>query len=173
MRATTLVLAALLFSPVALIAQDEEDRVDTRSIGLAGPRFGLTFIRGSLADSLKSRYDASSPITQFGWQFETQIFKVDDGLRGLTEMVVLLGGLDQGIVVPTLTWLVGLRGASGMEFGVGPSASPAGIALALAGGVTLKRGGVNFPINMALVRGRGGERLSILTGFNLRRSGRR
>jgi hypothetical protein len=169
------VLILTLALPAGVDAQSvegEDQGVDTEVVSLDGPRFGITFLHGWLADTLKNRYNARNPITQFGWQFEKQIFRVDDGLRGLTEFVLLVGGLDQGLVIPSLTWLVGLRNKTGIEFGVGPSGSPAGISLAMAGGVSIRRGGVNFPINLAYVSGRGGERISLLTGFNIRKSGR-
>src|SRR5688572_13711970 len=46
---------------------------------LNGPRFGVTYIsRGELTRKLEERYDITSPvITQFGWQFETQIFNIE------------------------------------------------------------------------------------------------
>lgn len=169
MRSLIVAAAFAIVAPAVAPAQDTANNVDTRSVGLSGPRFGMTFLNGALRDSLKSKFDARSPISQFGWQFETQIFRVDDGLRGLTEFVILVGGLDQGIVIPTATWLVGLRGASGMELGVGPSASPAGVGLAVAAGISFKRGGVNFPLNVAIVSGSGGQRMSVLTGFNVKR----
>lgn len=170
MRRLDLVLATLLLLPAVAPAQDRDTtNIDTKSFTLSGPRFGLTFIEGALADTLMRRYDVRSPITQFGWQFETQIFRVDDGLRGLTELVLLVGGLDQGVVIPTGTWLVGIRGKSGMEIGVGPSVSPAGVGIAVAGGISFRHNGVNFPLNLAVVSGKGGQRYSILTGFTLHR----
>ena len=41
--------------------------------------------------------------------------------------------------------------------------------LALAAGVTFRRGFVNVPFNVAVVPSRAGTRVSILTGFNIRR----
>jgi hypothetical protein len=72
-------------------------------------------------------------------------------------------------VLPSLTWLVGLRGRRGAEFGVGPNVTPAGTALALAGGVTLRAGSLNLPVNLALVPSKSGIRVSVLCGFNTRK----
>jgi hypothetical protein len=82
--------------------------------------------------------------------------------------VVLAGGLEQGAFLPSVSWLVGLRTASGMEFGVGPNLTPAGSALAFAAGVTYSTGALNIPVNVAVVPSKAGVRVSVLTGFNMR-----
>ena len=87
----------------------------------------------------------------------------------MNEWVFLLGGLEQGYTLPSLSWLVGLRSRSGAEFGLGPNITPAGIALALAGGVTLRSGNLNVPVTIAVVPSKVGTRVSMLTGFSLRR----
>jgi hypothetical protein len=83
--------------------------------------------------------------------------------------VFLAGGLERGVVVPSVSWLVGLRTGSGMEFGLGPNVTPAGVALAMAAGVTVSRGALNVPFNIAVVPSRTGVRVSVLTGFNTKR----
>lgn len=172
MRTPTIALTLMFLLPAAVTAQATADTtpyVNREPVSLSGPRFGVTFMSAALSDTLESRYGAHSPVTQFGWQFETRIFRVDDGLSGVTEFVILVGGLEQSIAIPTATWLVGLRTAGGLEFGVGPSASPAGVGLALAAGINYRRNGVNFPLNVAMVSGKDGQRYSILGGFTLRR----
>ena len=59
-------------------------------------------------------------ITQFGWQVEKQFYNGGSGVAALTEAVVLVGGMEQGLVLPSLSWLVGVRTHAGTEFGVGP-----------------------------------------------------
>jgi hypothetical protein len=109
-------------------------------------------------------------ISQFGWQFERQFYaKGDDGPRVLNEWVVLVGGLDQGVVLPSVNWLVGVRTHEGAEFGIGPNVTPAGVALAVAAGVTFRAGVVNVPMTFAVVPSKYGMRVSMLTGFTLRR----
>jgi hypothetical protein len=44
-----------------------------------------------------------------------------------------------------------------------------GTGLVLAGGVTFRAGAMNVPLNVAFVPSRSGARVSILTGFSLRR----
>ena len=46
-----------------------------------------------------------------------------------------------------------------------PNITPAGIALVVAGGVTLHRGTFNVPVNLAVVPSRSGIRVSLLAGF--------
>ena len=64
-------------------------------------------------------------ISQFGWQFEHEFYSKQDGPTVLNEWVFLLGGLDQGVAIPSLNWLVGLRTKEGTEFGIGPNITPA------------------------------------------------
>ncbi len=106
-------------------------------------------------------------ISQFGWQFETRIFQAESGLTGVTEVVVLAGGLERNLVLPSGTFLIGLRTVSGMEVGVGPNLSLAGTGYAVALGMNNNVGGINLPLNVAAVFGKGGARISLLTGFTL------
>ena len=77
--------------------------------------------------------------------------------------------LDQGVVLPSGTWLMGLRTKDGAEFGVGPNVTPAGVALAVAAGVSFRAGVLNVPMNFAVVPSKQGVRVSMLTGFTLRK----
>ena len=133
---------------------------------LSGPRIGVTFITGKLADTLRTKYGAAPIITQFGWQLEKRFIATESGLSGLTEFVPLIGGLEQGLFLPSLSFLIGLRTAKGSEFGVGPNISLGGFAYVLAAGVTKNYGGLNFPINASLVMTKKGLRISLLIGFN-------
>jgi hypothetical protein len=87
----------------------------------------------------------------------------------VTEWVFLVGGLDQSVALPSLSWLVGLRTQGGAEFGIGPNITPAGTALAIAAGVTFEAGALNVPMNFAVVPSKSGVRVSVLTGFTMRR----
>jgi len=137
---------------------------------LSGPRFGVTVLSDGVVAKLQEQaIDVRGMVTQFGWQFENQFYTRDSGVAALHEWVVLLGGLDQDVVLPSLTWLVGLRTRDGTEFGVGPNVTPAGVALALAAGVTLRAGIMNVPVNIAVVPSKAGTRVSFLTGFSMRR----
>jgi hypothetical protein len=150
-------------------AQSEETPVVVPSISLSGPRFGVTMVNGRLSNELKSRWDVNPMITQFGWQFETRFFTMPSGTAGLVEWVLLVGGLEQNVFLPSVTCLIGLRSATGLEFGFGPNVSLAGASFAFAAGATLKSNDINFPINLAVVPSSRGGRVSLLIGFNKRK----
>jgi hypothetical protein len=165
----------------------------------SGPRVGLTYLaegtnRSKIADAF-NRADITPAISQFGWQFETRIFTLDNGAAGLVEFIPMIGGIEQGLFLPSATGLIGFRAANGIEFGVGPTASLSGVGLVLAAGASFKAGKVTFPVNLAftpniktmlkdkwvynsttgmneLVPGttsNSGFRLSLLIGFNSRK----
>jgi hypothetical protein len=139
-------------------------------VSLSGPRVGATFLSPGVAQKLKdNQLDTGWAFSQFGWQLEKRIKTGPSGLSAVNEWVFLAGGLEQGTVIPSVSWLVGLRTGSGVEFGLGPNVTPAGVALAMAGGVTVSKGALNVPFNIAVVPSRAGVRVSVLTGFNMRR----
>lgn len=148
-----------------------KEAVAVQPISLSGPRFGLTLLSSGIRGGVvEFTGDNIAPVvTQFGWQWEKRFFTLDGGPTGVSEWVLLVGGLEQSVFLPSLTWLVGIRSTRGAEIGIGPNVTPAGAALALAGGVTLQSGPIFFPINLAVVPSRSGIRVSLLTGFNMRR----
>jgi hypothetical protein len=126
----------------------------TYSTSLAGPRFGITFLSDGVVDKLSERNITVEPyVSQFGWQVEKQF----------------IGGLDQSVALPSLSWMVGVRTPDGAEFGIGPNITPAGSALVLATGMTFRAGPVNVPLNVAVIPSKAGTRLTVLSGFALRR----
>lgn len=144
--------------------------VVTETANLSGPRFGVTMLSQDIVDRLALRgIRLRSSITQFGWQWERQFFTKDSGVTMVTEFVGLLGGLEQNIAIPSLNWLVGIRTREGAEFGLGPNLSPSGVAIVFAAGVTFRTRAFNVPLNIAYVPSRSGSRVSVLTGFSLRR----
>lgn len=141
-----------------------------KTVSLSGPRFGVTMLSDGIVAKLAERdIDVSQQIAQFGWQFERQFYSAQTGPTVLNEWVVLVGGLDQGVVIPSISWLVGLRTREGAEFGIGPNVTPGGVALAFSAGVTFRAGVLNVPMNFAVVPSKYGTRVSMLTGFVLRR----
>jgi hypothetical protein len=119
-------------------------------------------------DSLAGRnIEVDAAITQFGWQLEHEIHVSPEGPMVLNEWVFLAGGLEKGVFLPSVTWLIGARGKSGNEIGFGPNVSIAGVGLAVAGGVTVNSGGLHVPMNIAAASSKGGIRVSFLTGFSL------
>lgn len=141
-----------------------------KRLSLAGPRYGFTFLSDGVVSKLATDdIQVKNAISQFGWQFERQFYSKEGGPTVLNEWVVLAGGLDQGVVLPSLNWMVGMRTRDGAEFGIGPNITPAGVALAMAAGVTFRAGVLNIPMNFAVVPSKAGMRVSMLTGFTLRK----
>lgn len=171
MRHAAIVFTCLvLFAGVSSAQNVIQPPPFTKAVNLSGPRFGMTALSTGVVDELKKRNIEVGPnISQFGWQFEKQFYTRQSGVAAVNEWVFLLGGLDQGVALPSVSWLVGLRTREGAEFGIGPNVTPAGVALALAGGVTFRAGSLNVPMNVAVVPSKAGTRISVLTGFNMRR----
>lgn len=70
---------------------------------------------------------------------------------GVVELIPLIGGVEQGLFLPSLTFAVGLRTKNGFEFGAGPNISLAGVGLALAIEKNIPAGQLNFLINFSVV----------------------
>jgi hypothetical protein len=139
-------------------------------VSLSGPRFGMTFLGQGIIDKLEDHDVTVGPVvSQFGWQFEKRLYAGANGLTALNEWVVLVGGLEQGVALPSVNWLVGLRTQEGAEFGIGPNITPLGVGLVIAAGTTFKAGALNIPVNFAVVPSKAGVRVSFLTGFNTKR----
>lgn len=141
-----------------------------RTLELSGPRVGITMLSEGVRAALDERgLVVGSTMSQFGWQFERQFYGSPGGLTALHEWVVLVGGVDQGVAIPSLTWLVGVRTHEGAEIGLGPNVTPAGVALAVTAGITFKAGVMNVPMNIAFVPTKHGSRVTLLSGFTVRR----
>lgn len=171
MRTATLSLLVIVFAiPAAAQNVIPPPPVATK-VSLSGPRFGMTTLSDQMVARLRDvNLEVNPVISQFGWQFEKQFYAKDSNIAVVNEWVVLLGGLEQGVALPSLSWLVGMRTNNGTEFGVGPNLSAAGVSLAFAAGVTMRTGAFNVPVNVAVVPSKSGVRVSVLTGFSLRRS---
>jgi hypothetical protein len=137
---------------------------------LSGPRFGFTTFTGDVAD-MRDQAGLESIMTQFGWQWETQIVSLTGGHRALMEWVLLVGGVEQDEFNLSLGWLTGYRLANGVELGVGPNFSfnkdseDITTSMVVAGGSTLPFGDLYVPINLAVGIARGGPRITVLTGW--------
>ena len=143
----------------------------TDIVNMGGPRLGLTILNQESLDRLREDTGISlrPVVSQFGWQFERRLYTNGDGITMLTEWVPLISGLDQGVALPSLNWLVGLRTSSGTEFAVGPNITALGVGLVVAGGVTVRTGALHVPFNVAVATSKSGARVTIMTGFNVRR----
>jgi hypothetical protein len=161
----------LLFATSSFAWSQSRPRGVTDTVNMSGPRFGLTVLNQKSVDTLLAEKNITvrPMITQFGWQFERRLYTNGDGITMLTEWIPLLSGLDQGVALPSLNWLVGLRSDGGTEFGIGPNITPLGVGLVAAAGVTVKTGALHVPFNFAIATSKSGARVSVMTGFNVRR----
>ena len=143
----------------------------TDTVDMSGPRFGVTMLNQKSIDTLFEQRGVSVQpmISQFGWQFERRLYTNGDGVTMLMEWVPLVSGLEQGLALPSLNWMTGLRTAGGSEFGIGPNITPLGVGLVAAAGVTVRTGALHVPFNVAVATSKSGARLSVMTGFNVRR----
>lgn len=135
----------------------------------SGPRAGVAYLVGGSVTAERSGKSISPMVSLFGWQMEHAFYAGDNLPTPVTELVLLVGGLEQNRPLPSASWLIGLRQLNGVEFGVGPTVTGAGAELAFAGGVTHHFGDLNVPVNFAVAPGRRGASLSLTAGFNWRR----
>ena len=135
-------------------------------INLRGPRIGFTLVSSQLGNELG--VDGSALVTQFGWQYEKRMGKFRKGMTGLYEFVPLVGGLERGMFLPSLSFLVGLRNNDIEEIGFGPNISFAGVAYVFAVGKSFSTESLYIPINFSLVASKFGIRTSLLIGWNAR-----
>lgn len=95
-------------------------------INLEGPRFGYTYLFGKENDVLsKSKqdggYNASPAMFQFGYQFEKQYLN-EGNYQALFEFLPMITGVDQQLIIPSLTFLNGFRNnKNGWEIAFGPT----------------------------------------------------
>lgn len=93
---------------------------------LDGPRFGAVMLTGNSAKIMKAAkneggFDGYPALFQFGYQFEKQ-YLTQGNLQALFEFLPMLSGLDQGLIIPSMTIMHGLRSnKSGLEFAFGPT----------------------------------------------------
>ncbi len=95
-------------------------------INLNGPRMGGSMVFGDAAQIMAAKegnggFNMYPAMFQFGWQLEKQYLSAGN-FQALVECVGLIGGLESGRVIPSVTFLNGFRfGKAGWEFGFGPS----------------------------------------------------
>jgi hypothetical protein len=143
---------------------------------LSGPRVGIIGVLEadySRLYEMSNYFSVENPIhpvlSTFGWQFETQFFAAPNGTAGLIEFIPLISGFEQGLFIPSLNMIFGLRTGEGLEVGVGPGVSLLGTGMIAAAGYNFRSDYLNIPINFAYVQGRESQRVVLTVGFNLRR----
>jgi hypothetical protein len=137
---------------------------------LSGPRFGFTTFTGETADQ-RDLANLEPIMSQFGWQFETQIVSLTGGNQALMEWVFLVGGVEQSELNLSLAWMTGYRLANGVELGVGPNLSynkdseSTTTSMVIAAGATMPFGDLYVPLNVAVALAEGGPRITTLLGW--------
>jgi len=151
-----IILSIALIS-VALISQ-------AQVVKLAGPRVGATIVTaGSASDFIQNDLmmpgddgwgnSSTALITQYGWQLETRFIESEE-ISGLVEWVFLVGGMERGLFLPSVSSLFGMRAKGGFEGALGPNLSLTGVGMVLAVGYTFKTGNLNVPVNLSFVPGK-------------------
>lgn len=168
----TLILGAALVAAMAADARAQLRHavIDTMPDKRSGPRYGVIWLSPALADSISVRngnQKVNSTTSIFGWDFETQLMRNPKGVAPITSLVLGVAGLDQGLALPSATWIVGVRTQDDFEVGIGPNASLAGVALAVTAGRTFHSGSLHIPVDVAWVSSKFGQRVSLTTGFNV------
>jgi len=95
-----------------------------------GPRMGFTsfFFEPSISKVLQDKkynggFEAIPVMFQFGYQIEKQYLN-EGNFQALFEFIPMVTGLDQGLFIPSLTVMNGIRNnTSGWEFAFGPTVS--------------------------------------------------
>ena len=150
---TLLILIAFQSSAQIQYSSTNAANYDSQVQRNAGPRFGITYITsGKLTDELEKEGVTSNWISQFGYQFEKQILG-DDKIAGIVEGILFIGGVDQGLFLPSISGMFGIRNSSGLEIAVGPNISISGSAMVIGFGKSFNFGNLNIPINIAWVPG--------------------
>jgi hypothetical protein len=89
-------------------------------------------------------------MSQYGWQWESR-FADGGNVTGIVEWIALVGGMEKGMFLPSVSSMVGVRTAKGIEFAVGPNLSLGGIAMVIGAGYNFKFGKLNLPVNIVYV----------------------
>jgi hypothetical protein len=115
-------------------------------------------------------------LTQFGASMEQRIRLGDTQSHFAFEEVVVVGGIDQNIIIPSVSVLIGFRSHIGLEVGMGPNIIfrevdgqvRVATSVVYSVGWTFKFGSLYVPVNIAIVPTPDDmlPRLSVFTGFN-------
>jgi hypothetical protein len=171
-RRLYLILAlAQLLLPATVLAQMDSARADVPRGGLHwGPRFGMSYLsEGDVEQARSNGIGINNLVLQVGWSWEQRFIIGPGSPMPMTQFVFLVGGAEQAIFLPSLSWVIGIRGLSGGEIGFGPNVSLAGAGMVIAAGVSQQKGLLSIPVTLAAVIGKDGVRTSVLFGFNMQR----
>lgn len=112
---------------VARIVHDDQPIIKKQvgKISNTGPRIGYSFLTGELKDFAERSeeqggMDIYPGVSMIGYQLEKQYIGTEN-FSALGEVLFTVSGLEQGIAIPSITLMNGLRfGKAGWEFAFGP-----------------------------------------------------
>ncbi len=137
---------------------------------LSGPRIGFTLLMDGETTDYVTGIDGSPStfISQYGWQYESR-FASGENITGLVEWVLLVGAMERGKFLPSISSLVGFRNSEGIEMGFEPNLSLGGIGVVFGFGMTMTSGKLNIPINFVYSpqKENSGSSFNVLLGFNM------
>lgn len=152
----------------------EEEEPEGFSL-ILGPRVGAMYIMTTPAEfteKVNQSFEGSyfPVVSLFGLILEQRILLGNTDSHFAFQEVILVGGLEQSIAILSGALLIGYRGSSGLEFGVGPSLSISGIGVIVAAGWTFSYSGVYVPVDLAVTLPNASRPMSIslTTGFNFK-----
>lgn len=136
---------------------------------VSGPRIGFTLI-STLTDKAQETlddHDLDPLLFQVGWHFDWMAYEPGSAPAVFVEFIPLLGALEQGVFLPSLTLATGVRTPAGFEIGLGPNLTPTGVALVVGVGHNFGRGGISMPVNLAIAKNRDAIRVTLLVGYGI------
>src|SRR4051812_16567409 len=77
----------------------------------SGPRYGVIWLSPGLTDSVSTHFKNQkiNPTTSlFGWEFQRELLQNPNGMVPVSSLVVGVAGLDQGLLLPSGSWLIGM-----------------------------------------------------------------
>jgi hypothetical protein len=167
-------IRACLFMLVCSLGMAESvlDNVDM----VFGPRVGFTYVFidvEAYTDEIHEIpiFDGERYVpfmSQFGISCEQRIRLGTTKSHFAFQEVVLIGGIDQSVAIPTIALLLGYRSEFGLELGLGPKWSLSGFNVVYAAGWTFNYQEVYVPVDIVFVPdiANGHHSVSLYTGFN-------
>lgn len=145
--------------------------LDLQQSSWSGPRIGFMVAPGERGISQRLHdHGLGDLVSQVGWHFERLVTPMRGGPQLVTEVTPLFAGAEYGTLIPSVTASIGVRSASGYEFGMGPSltlgaGSGGSVGLVFAGGRAFDYGAVHLPLSLAVSTNQNGTMISVLAGY--------
>lgn len=142
---------------------------------IVGPRIGVNYLNYDVEDfsekvsEFYSGDDVYYPVTSlFGFICEQRVVLGDTSSHFAFQEIVMLSGIEQSLLLPSASFLIGFRGSSGLEFGTGATFGLTGIGVIIAAGWTFSFSGVYIPVDLSFIIPSSKRPFSIAltTGFN-------